>query len=66
MIQILLNGKEIQTAASSIKEFLTEQKMEGKPVIVELNREALTASAHQSTSLKEGDVIELFVLGAGG
>lgn len=63
---ITLNGKKTNTQSTTVKQLLTEQGMTGKPVIVEVNQSAIVASAHDSTILKEGDRLELFLLGAGG
>ena len=65
-MKITLNGKAVETKAETIKALLEEQNLKGKPVVVEYNQTALTASAHEATALQEGDVIECFVLGAGG
>lgn len=65
-MKIILNGTETTTEAETISALITEKGMEGKPVVVERNKEALVASAHAETLIQEGDQIELFVLGAGG
>ena len=65
-MNITLNGKKITTKAMTVSELVAEQGMAGKPVIVERNQTALVASVHATIQLEEGDVIEVFVLGAGG
>jgi len=65
-MNITLNGVATETNVTSVADLIAESSMAGKPVVVEYNKEALTASAHKSTQLKEGDSIEVLVLGAGG
>ncbi len=65
-MKITLNGQEVDTEATSVSELIASTPMAGKPVVVEYNQQALVASAHGETQLKEGDVIEVLVLGAGG
>ena len=65
-MNITVNGKKLSSKAKTITELNKEQGMEGKPVLVEYNKNALTASSHNGTQLQEGDTIELFMLGAGG
>ncbi len=65
-MHIFFNGTATETSAQTVKELLEEQGLSGKPVIVEWNQSALTASTHSTTKLSKGDQIECFVLGAGG
>ena len=63
---IKVNGDNKTTQAQTISELLSELGATGKPVLVELNKTALSASAHTTTHISDGDSIELFFLGAGG
>ena len=63
---VRLNGQDYETTATNIKDLLAGTPMAGKPVIVELNQQALVASAYESTAVQEGDTIEVMILGAGG
>ena len=65
-MNITINNKPTVTSAQNIKELLSEQKLDGKPIIVERNGLAVSPSNHDSESLAEGDRVELFMLGAGG
>jgi len=65
-MNIILNGQNLETNASTVAELIANSPMAGKPVVVEYNKEALPASAHKTTGMKEGDSLEVLVLGAGG
>lgn len=65
-MKITLNGTLLETDVSTVSELIASTPMEGKPVVVELNQQALVASAHTTTKLQEADEIEVLVLGAGG
>ena len=65
-MNITLNGQSLTTKATTVSELIADSPMVGKPIVVEYNKEALTASAHKTTKLQEDDVLEVLVLGAGG
>ncbi|MDB6006492.1 MAG: molybdopterin synthase/thiamine biosynthesis sulfur carrier beta-grasp [Prosthecobacter sp.] len=64
---ITLNGKK-QTVAgpSTILELLAEIGLGGRPVVVELNQQALLPREHATAMVNEGDVIEIVQITAGG
>ncbi len=65
-MNITLNGKAHSTQVTTVSELIEENGWKGKPVVIEHNKQALVASAHANTTLSEGDVVEVLVLGAGG
>ncbi len=64
---LTINGNPYQLKTGSfLPELLSEMKLAGKPVVIELNRKALTPEQHAKTALQEGDVLEIVILAAGG
>lgn len=67
MIEIQLNGKPHQVAAqSNVIGMLSSIGFAGRPVLVEVNRQALLATEHASTVLHAGDQVEVIQIVAGG
>ena len=63
----LLNGAPHPlTAAVSIDRFLGSLGLEGKPVVVELNEEAIFPRDYTATLVHPGARIEIVTLAAGG
>ena len=65
-MQITLNGSATETSASDVLALLSELGLSNKPVIVEHNKVALLKTEHPSTSLTDGDQLEVITLAAGG
>lgn len=66
-MNIILNGESHSLKAiCSINELLQELGLAGKPVVAELNHEALTPSEHATRQLQNGDRLELITIAAGG
>ncbi len=64
---ITLNGqKKTVENASTVLELLAEIGLGGRPVVVELNQQALLAREHTTAILNEGDAIEIVQITAGG
>ncbi|MCE9519672.1 MAG: sulfur carrier protein ThiS [Verrucomicrobia bacterium] len=64
---IQVNGSSHTTSVSlTVRGLLDELGFGLKPVIVELNRRALFPREHAEAELKEGDVIEIVQITAGG
>lgn len=64
---IRLNGKEHPlNEAVNITDLLHSIGLEGKPVVVELNKKALFPREYSQTQLAEGDQIEIITIAAGG
>lgn len=67
MIQITANGETFEIADSTaLPDFLAERGQAPERVVVERNGEALTQSEVKSTSLSNGDVLEIVRIVAGG
>jgi len=64
---ILLNGKEhpLDTTMTVI-EFLTSIGLGEKPVVVELNQQALFPREYTQHTLTDGDKLEIITIAAGG
>jgi len=64
---IQLNGSaHTMPSASTVATLLSELNLEKKPVIVEHNHTALLPRLYSSTTLKDGDIVELITIAAGG
>lgn len=67
-MKLIINGdsKEFDATELKLEALLTEIGMAGKPVVVELNREALLPTDHSTTQLTDGDSVEIVMIAAGG
>ncbi|MBC7979795.1 MAG: sulfur carrier protein ThiS [Armatimonadetes bacterium] len=66
-MQILLNGKPHPIGTSlSLSELLESLHLTGKPIVAELNQEAILTRLFDSTLIKENDRLEIITLAAGG
>ncbi len=66
-MEIILNGRPHRLhEAKIVADFLVELGFAGRPVLVEINHQALLASEHASTVLKQGDAVEVIQIVAGG
>lgn len=63
---IRLNGSAEDTTAPTILALLAELGLSDKPVVVEYNQIALLKPEHATTTLAEGDQVEVITLAAGG
>lgn len=67
MDSITLNGARHPLQGSpSVADLLDTLGLSGKPVVVELNGEALTAADHATTPVVPGARLEIITLAAGG
>jgi sulfur carrier protein len=67
MMKITLNGKPHELAAAcTIKDLLHSMDLADRPVVVELDQQALLPREHSSAVLKEGSVVEVVQITAGG
>jgi thiamine biosynthesis protein ThiS len=66
-MQITLNGqpKTIQNA-THLDQLITQLGLANKPVAAEINRNLIPKKQHATTTINEGDQIELVTLGGGG
>ncbi|HYY25223.1 MAG TPA: sulfur carrier protein ThiS [Candidatus Udaeobacter sp.] len=66
-MKIHINGKEKEiTDGLSIARLLEELQIRPGRVVVELNRDIVSREAHGSTTLKEGDALEIVHFVGGG
>lgn len=66
-IQITLNGAEREFAAPlELHQLLASLGLDGKPVVVEINGEAISPRDHAGRSIHDGSKIEIVTLAAGG
>ena len=64
---ITLNGQQHTVPnPATILDLLALLGFGGRPVVVELNRQALLTREHASTAVNAGDVIEIVQITAGG
>lgn len=65
--KIIINGKK-QTFSnlSNVSDLLRDLDLEKKPVVVELNQEALVPRVFSQTAVQEGDTVEIIMIAAGG
>ena len=66
MMTLSINGETKEFAAIlTLPALLRDLQLEGKPVVVELNREALSPSEFDR-NLNNGDQLEIITIAAGG
>lgn len=66
-MQITLNGQPHQVEpGSTLSTLLAELGLDRKPCAAEVNRQVVPRGEHASTTLNEGDTIELMTLVGGG
>ena len=66
-MKIRINGEEKEIAAGlNIAGLLDELKIRPGRIVVELNRAIISRETQESTSLKEGDVLEIVHFVGGG
>lgn len=67
MITLTINGETKQTTEGILlRSLLSDLGLGDKPVVVELNREALSPSEFETQPLNEGDELEIITIAAGG
>ena len=65
--RVIANGREVQAnLPCSLEQFLVEQKLLPRSVVVELNGEAVTPSEFSQRQIKDGDRLEIVKIVAGG
>ena len=63
---ITLNGSSAETDATTVQTLLEELGLADKPVVIEHNETALLKTEHETTTLADGDSLEVITLAAGG
>ncbi len=67
MINVIVNGQSHQFPhGTSISQLVTALALAGKRIAVECNGEIVPRSQHESTLLREGDLLEIVVAVGGG
>ena len=66
-MEIQLNGKShTLTSPLTVSELLASLGLAGKPVVAEVNLEAVLPRHFSETTIKSGDRVEIIALAAGG
>ena len=65
-MKILYQGKEAETDAVTVAAFLAVQGVKSEEAVVELDGEIVAADSVAATSLREGAVLNVFRIVAGG
>lgn len=66
-MKLRINGQDREFETSlNLSALLEELGLKGKPVVVELNEEALAPSEFESRELTDGDQLEIITIAAGG
>ena len=65
-MKIRLNGAGRETAAGTVAALLEELELPRQTVLVELNGEAMPRAEWSGAGLKDGDVVEVLRVAAGG
>jgi len=65
-MRIKINGKPEETAAKTVLDLLRAKEIEPQMVSVELNSTIVDREAYSTTSLNEGDMLELLFFMGGG
>ena len=56
---VIVNGKEVETAARSLDELVAEQALADKRIATALNGQFIAAAARPTTRLNAGDKVEI-------
>ncbi|MGE0055489.1 MAG: sulfur carrier protein ThiS [Hyphomicrobium sp.] len=59
VMDVMLNGKKIETSARSLEELIDEQELAGQKIATALNGQFVAASARSGALLHDGDKIEI-------
>ena len=65
-MKILYQGKETETDAATVAAFLAVQGVKSEEAVVELDGEIVAVDSVAATSLREGAVLNVFRIVAGG
>lgn len=66
MTAIRINGEDRTVASSTIEALLSELKLEGKKVAVELNKKIIRRDTYNETVITDGDSVEIVNFVGGG
>ena len=59
VMDVMLNGKKIETSARSLEELINEQELGDQKIATALNGQFVAASARSGAQLHDGDKIEI-------
>jgi thiamine biosynthesis protein ThiS len=65
-MSLVINGEERNCAASTLEALIEELGMKGDRIAVELNREIVPRTGWETTTLKDGDRLEIVHFVGGG
>lgn len=65
-MKLMINGKESDTKASSVRGLLDELNILSERVAVEVNHSVIKKTEHASFRLKDGDAVEIVNFVGGG
>ncbi|MFT6864802.1 MAG: sulfur carrier protein [Akkermansiaceae bacterium] len=64
---LTINGEDLEVSDDfTLNNLLSDLGLAEKPVVIELNREALPPSQFRECPLSDGDQLEIIVIAAGG
>lgn len=65
-MKLFVNGKEMDTRATTVAELSRELKLEGRAFAIELNKSVVAKARHAETPLRDGDRVEIVEFVGGG
>ena len=67
-MKLVINGqsRDFPQESFTVTSLLAALELSGKPVVVELNREAVLASGYDTTPVADGSEVEIVLIAAGG
>ncbi|WP_458459783.1 sulfur carrier protein ThiS [Pseudobutyrivibrio sp.] len=66
MSVVFVNGKEQAANGKTVEDIINEMNIDKRTIAVELNEEIVSKADYDSTTLKDGDVLEVVSFVGGG
>ena len=63
---VFVNGKEQAANGKTVEDIINEMNIDKRTIAVELNEEIVSKADYDSTTLKDGDVLEIVSFVGGG
>ena len=63
---VFVNGKEQTANGKTVEDIINEMNIDKRTIAVELNEEIVSKADYDSTTLKDGDVLEVVSFVGGG
>ncbi len=63
---VFVNGKEQAANGKTVEDIINEMNIDKRTIAVELNEEIVSKADYDSTTLKDGDVLEVVSFVGGG